>query len=235
MAAARERFLEAISAGGPGKVHVYNPLFGIDGCGTYVHAKTWIFDDRFAIIGSANCNRRSLTHDSESSAGIYDGSNNNVLTYTFAHRLRIKLWAHHLGLDDERGYAELADGVASADEWSGGQGVRISESPRSLTFMTALTKRKIKGSTPSTPKGRSKSRVPDRSGPGGGSAQVGTKSGSSNRTAVFQKSDLNDPTSAAPVHCTRTGIHLIACAKRRSFVARESALETVQQRASGRR
>src|ERR1700733_12000038 len=43
-------------------------------------------------------------------------------TYTFAHRLRIKLWAHHLNMDNKQGWAELADGVASVDAWKGGAG-----------------------------------------------------------------------------------------------------------------
>jgi phosphatidylserine/phosphatidylglycerophosphate/cardiolipin synthase-like enzyme len=40
---------------------------------TLVHSKTWIFDDKFAIIGSANCNRRGYTHDSEQIVGIFHG------------------------------------------------------------------------------------------------------------------------------------------------------------------
>jgi len=60
---------------------------------SYVHAKTWIFDDRFAIIGSANCNQRGWTHDSESCVGTFDESKDTPGTYTFAHRLRIRLWA----------------------------------------------------------------------------------------------------------------------------------------------
>src|SRR6266851_6081394 len=120
----RKQFIEEVSRGGADKVRVYCLDKKSTTCGTYVHAKTWIFDDKFAIIGSANCNRRGYTHDSEVAAGIFDASNNDELTYTFAHRLRMKLWAHHLGLDDPddpegKGYAELADGVASADNWAG--------------------------------------------------------------------------------------------------------------------
>ena len=86
-------------------------------CSTYVHAKTWIFDDKFATIGSANCNRRGMTYDSEVSAGIFDASSDDQLTYCFAHWLRIRLWAHNLGLDGWEGYPELADGVGSGDNW----------------------------------------------------------------------------------------------------------------------
>ena len=127
---ARGKFLDILYNAGAGKVNVYCPSSGIDGCGTYVHAKTWVFDDKFAAIGSANCNYRGLTHDSEVSAGIYDASKDSTLTYTFAHRLRIKLWAHHLNMDNERGWAELADGVASVDAWkrgSGAQNLRVAK------------------------------------------------------------------------------------------------------------
>lgn len=37
----------------------------------YVHAKLWIFDDEFALIGSGNFNNRSLSHDSEVMVGLY--------------------------------------------------------------------------------------------------------------------------------------------------------------------
>jgi phosphatidylserine/phosphatidylglycerophosphate/cardiolipin synthase-like enzyme len=84
---------------------------------SYVHAKVWIFDDEFAVIGSANCNNRGMNHDSEVAAGIYDPSRDDQLTYRFAHRLRIRIWAKHLNLNTQEGYAELADGVASAVHW----------------------------------------------------------------------------------------------------------------------
>lgn len=70
------------------------------GAHTYVHAKTWIFDDEMAIIGSANINRRGLYFDNEVCAAIFDVdpsmSHGRV---SFAQQLRIQLWAEHLGLD----------------------------------------------------------------------------------------------------------------------------------------
>ncbi len=36
-----------------------------------VHSKTYIFDDELAIIGSANCNRRSMTFDSETAVAFF--------------------------------------------------------------------------------------------------------------------------------------------------------------------
>jgi hypothetical protein len=40
-------------------------------------------------------NRRSWTHDSEIVAGIYDESADDHASYTFAHRIRIRLWTEH--------------------------------------------------------------------------------------------------------------------------------------------
>ena len=38
----------------------------------FIHSKLWIFDNEFAIIGSANFNNRSLSYDSEVMVGFYD-------------------------------------------------------------------------------------------------------------------------------------------------------------------
>jgi phosphatidylserine/phosphatidylglycerophosphate/cardiolipin synthase-like enzyme len=73
----------------------------------YVHAKTWIFDDEFAMIGSANCNNRGYTHDSEVVAGICDPAG------SFAKDLRIKLWEEHLTIPR----ASLTDPSVSSRYW----------------------------------------------------------------------------------------------------------------------
>ncbi len=65
---------------------------------TYVHAKTWIFDDQLAVIGSANFNRRGWSHDSEVIAAIFD-KEDSVKDLSFAQKLRRDLWAEHLGVD----------------------------------------------------------------------------------------------------------------------------------------
>lgn len=80
--------------------------------GTYVHSKMMVVDDLYAIVGSANLNRRSLTHDSEAIVGIFDPSANSL-----AKRLRIDLWAKHLSMNTAAGRASLADGVAGAKYW----------------------------------------------------------------------------------------------------------------------
>jgi phosphatidylserine/phosphatidylglycerophosphate/cardiolipin synthase-like enzyme len=84
---------------------------------TYVHAKIWIMDDEFAVIGSVNSNRRSWLHDTEVAAGIYETSTDTVLHYRLAHKFRIRLWSEHLKMSGATGEAELADGVASGAHW----------------------------------------------------------------------------------------------------------------------
>jgi phospholipase D1/2 len=72
----------------------------------YVHAKTMIVDDRFAIIGSANINDRSMLGsrdteicaiviDEESTSSQIDGK--QVRVRNFAQKLRLALWREHLG------------------------------------------------------------------------------------------------------------------------------------------
>lgn len=81
------------------------------GSHTYVHAKTWIIDDELAIIGTANCNQRGWSHDSEVNAVIFEDRNPDGLT--FAQRLRVQLWAEHLNVSPAR----VRDGIASLPLW----------------------------------------------------------------------------------------------------------------------
>ena len=103
----RKDFIDNIKAGGADKVHVCE----LD---QYVHAKLWVFDDRFSIIGSANVNRRGFTHDSEQLVGVFDV--NKKKKWFFAHELRMHLWARHLGLSP----LDVHDAVASSVHWSDG-------------------------------------------------------------------------------------------------------------------
>jgi phosphatidylserine/phosphatidylglycerophosphate/cardiolipin synthase-like enzyme len=112
----RREFIAPLRRAGGTKVRVYF-LAPAGTAHTYVHAKTWIFDDEYAIIGSANCNRRGYTHDSEAEAGIYDPATNRQLTNFFARRLRIRLWAEHLNMRTPAGEAALFDGVAASVYW----------------------------------------------------------------------------------------------------------------------
>lgn len=87
------------------------PVFGPH---TYVHAKTWVFDDELAVIGSANCNRRSWTHDSEANAFIFDDAPPQQSPgHTFAQAMRMQLWAEHLDVPA----SAVEDGVTSAAQW----------------------------------------------------------------------------------------------------------------------
>ena len=76
-----------------------------------VHSKMWIFDDKFAIIGSANCNRRGYTHDSEQVVGIFDPNDSGNLY--LPHELRMNLWSKHLNLPP----ASFLDPIASSLYW----------------------------------------------------------------------------------------------------------------------
>lgn len=90
------------------------PTFGDH---TYVHSKSWVFDDEMAVIGTANCNRRSYTFDSEVNAFIFeDDRRDDDTSPTFAQRYRMALWAHHLGVPQ----SAVADGVASVSLWRAG-------------------------------------------------------------------------------------------------------------------
>lgn len=93
---------------------------------TYVHSKMWIVDDEFALIGSANCCQRSLTHDAELCAAMVDQPLRPSCGFHMPHRLRIALWAEHLDMDTLDGHGELVDGVASAVHW-----LRRAETPGS--------------------------------------------------------------------------------------------------------
>ena len=63
----------------------------------YVHAKTAIVDDAWATAGSANLNGRGMATDSEINLSTTDTA--------VIRRLRLRLWAEHLGSTEE----ELAD------------------------------------------------------------------------------------------------------------------------------
>lgn len=99
----RKAFVERISSGVSGRVHVLQFPLTRDPAGDpnssksittqYVHSKTWIVDDEFALIGSANCNRRGYSHDSEVGVGIVGSDPNGV---PFAQSLRMQVWKARL-------------------------------------------------------------------------------------------------------------------------------------------
>ncbi|SCK55340.1 Phosphatidylserine/phosphatidylglycerophosphate/cardiolipin synthase [Variovorax sp. HW608] len=75
-------------------------------CGTYLHSKTWIFDDGYVVLGSANCDNRGYTFDTEIVAGIAEKDEISIaLGESFATDLRTRLWFKHLGVP----HAQLRD------------------------------------------------------------------------------------------------------------------------------
>ncbi len=88
---------------------------------SYVHSKTWIFDDTLAIVGSANCSRRCYTEDSECDIGVLGRAAGSRVgpggvslpLMPFAQSLRCALWAKHLG----RTPADWADPMNTAAAW----------------------------------------------------------------------------------------------------------------------
>ncbi len=75
-------------------------------CGSYLHSKTWIFDDGYAVVGSANCDNRGYTLDTECVAGFADpDSRRGLVGRGYPADLRTRLWHKHLGLP----HAEVRD------------------------------------------------------------------------------------------------------------------------------
>lgn len=111
----RKEFITCARSKGLGdKLQVYylvDPVRPLDAQeNTYIHAKTWVFDDELAYIGSANVNNRGLSSDSEVGVFVCDRTTSVDPPYGFAKDLRIRLWARHLGMD-------VVDGYAGIDAW----------------------------------------------------------------------------------------------------------------------
>lgn len=64
----------------------------------YVHTKTVIVDDVWAMIGSANMNVRSYTMDTEITCGFIDGAVDDRGRRVAVRQYRQQLWAEHLGM-----------------------------------------------------------------------------------------------------------------------------------------
>jgi phosphatidylserine/phosphatidylglycerophosphate/cardiolipin synthase-like enzyme len=92
----RTKFWKLLGPDAASKVKIYS-YRGIPESPYLMHSKTWIFDDTFAVVSSANCNRRSYSHDSEIGVGIADPAPAQG-KMPFAKDLRVKLWLKHLNL-----------------------------------------------------------------------------------------------------------------------------------------
>ena len=142
--AAQWRAIDHLRRAGGGRVAVYD-LENEQGTPIYVHAKAVVVDDVWAMVGSANLNRRSWTHDSEVACAVVDqcpdprdptdpgglGDRARV----FARELRLRLWREHLGrasgddsdlLDLDRGFDAWREQAAALEAWHrrGRQGAR---------------------------------------------------------------------------------------------------------------
>ena len=114
-----------VRAGGP-RVAVYD-LENEQGTPIYVHAKAIIVDDVWAMVGSANLNRRSWTHDSEVACAVLDQERDprhpvdpgglGDGARVFARQLRLRLWREHLGLGPDGGDGRLVDPVGGFELW----------------------------------------------------------------------------------------------------------------------
>ncbi|HEX6514065.1 MAG TPA: phospholipase D family protein [Nocardioidaceae bacterium] len=117
--AAQAEALALLWEAGGDRVHVFD-LENSEGTPIYVHAKVCVVDDVWVSVGSANLNRRSWTHDSELAAAVLSDPDRGP-GQSVAHRLRVRLWREHLGLDpdgepgERPGDDRLRDPVAGAE------------------------------------------------------------------------------------------------------------------------
>jgi phosphatidylserine/phosphatidylglycerophosphate/cardiolipin synthase-like enzyme len=124
--AAQWRAISSLAAAGGPRVTVYD-LENEQGTPIYVHAKAVVVDDVWAMVGSANLNRRSWTHDSEVACAVLDQERDPRQptdpgglgdgARVFARELRLRLWREHLGRRSGDGDGELVDPVAGFELW----------------------------------------------------------------------------------------------------------------------
>ena len=94
-----------------------------DGVPIYVHSKVCIVDDVWMSVGSDNLNRRSWTHDSESSSAIVN-TESDPDGHTLARATRLRFATEHLGradVDDlvvpSRWFDAFRDSARVLDAW----------------------------------------------------------------------------------------------------------------------
>jgi phosphatidylserine/phosphatidylglycerophosphate/cardiolipin synthase-like enzyme len=119
------RAIHMLHRAAPGRVAVFD-LENSAGTPIYVHAKICIIDDTWFTCGSDNFNRRSWTTDSELTCAVVDttaanrqppaGDTGPDASRPLAHRLRLQLWAEHLGLDQND--PQLQDPAAGLEVWN---------------------------------------------------------------------------------------------------------------------
>ena len=116
----RRLFIEHITRANryASKLHVYTRKVGTgdscrrsSGAHLYVHSKMAVIDDELMLVGSANCNHRGWETDSELVVASFEAPRAGQPVE--ARRLRMQLWAHHLGVPE----SALADPVRSRRLW----------------------------------------------------------------------------------------------------------------------
>ncbi len=133
----RMRALDRVYEAGGDRVAVFD-LDNDHARPIYVHAKVFIVDDVWAVVGSDNLNRRSWTHDSELSCAVVDSRRDERApadpgglgdgARSFARELRLRLWREHLGpsvpeaslLDPRTGFDAWLDAARRLDAWHDG-------------------------------------------------------------------------------------------------------------------
>jgi phosphatidylserine/phosphatidylglycerophosphate/cardiolipin synthase-like enzyme len=123
--AAQWRAINHLRAAGGERVAVYD-LENERGTPIYVHAKAVTVDDVWAMVGSANLNRRSWTHDSEVACAVLDRDRDprdpvdpgglGDGARVFARQLRLDLWREHLG-SEVAANEDLLDPVVGFEVW----------------------------------------------------------------------------------------------------------------------
>jgi len=101
----RRDLVRRIAARFPDRISLWAYKGGQDRC-YWLHSKTWIFDDTMAVIGSANFNRRGLSHDGELGVGVLDLENP---ARGWVRDLRKRLWLKHLPTPGRPVTAEQVD------------------------------------------------------------------------------------------------------------------------------
>jgi phosphatidylserine/phosphatidylglycerophosphate/cardiolipin synthase-like enzyme len=123
--AAQWHAIDRLTAVGGRRVAVYD-LENEAGRPVYVHAKAIVVDDVWAMVGSANLNRRSWTHDSEVACAVLDARRDprdpadpgglGDGARIFPRQLRLRLWREHLG-QETAGDARMLDPVEGFELW----------------------------------------------------------------------------------------------------------------------
>jgi phosphatidylserine/phosphatidylglycerophosphate/cardiolipin synthase-like enzyme len=88
----RRNLVRRIAGRFPDRISLWSYKGGQDRC-YWLHSKMWLFDDTMVVIGSANFNRRGLSHDGELAIGVVDLEDPKR---GWVRALRKRLWLKHL-------------------------------------------------------------------------------------------------------------------------------------------